>query len=140
VTRKRERQLRPVTVTGTLVQMTLSVFDWMLGVKPIREFVRNRIIPRALSRLSAVDAPSEEQVAVSGLLQKMTRSQKPVIVGPWVSEVGYELLYWIPFLNWVKAHHPFEAERLIVVSRGGCGAWYRGIGARYIDLFYFFTP
>src|SRR5687768_7648567 len=140
VTRKRERQLRPVTVTGTLVQMTLSVFDWLLRVKSIREFVKNRIIPRALSRLSAIDAPSEEAVAVQSMLQRMTSRTNPIIVGPWVSEVGFELLYWIPFLNWVKATYPIDAERLIVVSRGGCGSWYRGIGTRYFDLFDYFTP
>ena len=27
-----------------------------------------------------------------------------------------------------------------IVSRGGCGAWYRDIGARYVDLFDYFTP
>ena len=140
VTRKRERQLRPVTVTGTLVQMTLSVFDWLLRVKSIREFVKNRIIPRALSRLSAIDAPSEEAVAVQSMLQRMASRTNPIIVGPWVSEVGFELLYWIPFLNWVKATYPIEAERLIIVSRGGCGSWYRGIGTRYFDLFDYFTP
>jgi hypothetical protein len=140
VRRKRERQLRPVTVTGTLVQMTLSVFDWLLGVKTIREFVKNRIIPRALSRLSAIDAPSEEQVAVQSMLQRMSARTTPIIVGPWVSEVGFELLYWIPFLNWVTATYPIAANRLIVVSRGGCGAWYRNIGVRYFDLFDYFTP
>ena len=71
-------------------------------------------MPRAVARLSAVDAPSEEAVAVDRMLQKMARSQKPVIVGPWVSEVGFELLYWIPFLNWVKANYPFAAERLVI--------------------------
>ena len=140
VSRKRERQLRPVTVTGTLVQWTLSMFDWLLGVKSIREFVKNRIIPRALSRLSAIDAPSEEAVAVSSMLQRMATRTTPIIVGPWVSEVGFELLYWIPFLNWVKAAYPIDAERIIVVSRGGCGSWYRGIGGRYFDLFDYFTP
>ena len=140
VTRKRERQLRPVTVTGTLVQATLSVFDWLLGVKSIREFVKNRIIPRALSRLSAIDAPSEEAVAVSRMLQRLSERQTPVIVGPWVSELGFELLYWIPFLNWVKATYPLHAERLIVVSRGGCASWYRGLGGRYFDLFDYFSP
>ena len=140
VTRKRERQLRPVTVTGTLVHWTLAVFDWLLGVKSIREFVKHKIIPRALSRLSAIDAPSEEAVAVSNVLQRMATRRTPIIVGPWVSEVGFELLYWIPFLNWVKATYPIDAERLIVVSRGGCANWYRGIGGRYFDLFDYFTP
>jgi hypothetical protein len=140
VTRKRERQLRPVTVTGTLVQGVLSAFDWLLGIRPIREFVKNRILPRAVARLAAVDAPREEAVAAAGMLQKMARSQKPVIVGPWVSEVGYELLYWIPFLNWVKANYPLDANRMVIVSRGGCGAWYRHLGSRYIDLFDYYTP
>jgi hypothetical protein len=140
VTRKRQRQLRPVTVTGTFVQATLSLFDLVLGVRPIREFVKNRIIPRAVSRLAAVDAPSEEAVAVSRMLRRMVRSDKPIIVGPWVSEVGFELLYWIPFLNWVKTHHSFDAERFIVVSRGGCGSWYGNIGTRYVDLFDYYTP
>jgi hypothetical protein len=140
VTRKRQRQLRPVTVTGTLVQAMLSVFDWLLGVRAIREFVKHRIIPRALSRLAAVDAPSEEAVAVSRMLQRIERHSKPIVVGPWVSEVGFELLYWIPFLNWVKANHTLDGERFIIVSRGGCGAWYRNIGARYVDLFDYYTP
>ena len=140
VTRKRQRQLRPVTVTGTLVQAMLSAVDWLLGVRVIREFVKRRIIPRALSRLAAVDAPSEEAVAVSRMLQRMARRSKPIIVGPWVSEVGYELLYWIPFLNWVKANHALDADRFIIVSRGGCGTWYRNIGTRYIDLFDYYTP
>ncbi len=140
VTRKRERQLRPVTVTGTLVQMTLSVFDWLLSLRPIRNFVKNRIIPRALSRLATVDAPSEEAVAVTHMMERLARGTKPVIVGPWVSEVGYELLYWIPFLNWVTANYKIDPDRLIVVSRGGCASWYRGIGGRYIDLFDYYTP
>jgi hypothetical protein len=140
VTRKRERQLRPVTVTGTLVQGVLSTVDWLLGIRPIREFVKNRILPRAVARLAAVDAPSEEAVAAAAMLQRMARSQRPVIIGPWVSEVGYELLYWIPFLNWVKANYPLDAERMVIVSRGGSGAWYRHISPRYIDLFDYYTP
>jgi len=70
----------------------------------------------------------------------MASRTNPIIVGPWVSEVGFELLYWIPFLNWVKATYSIDAERLIIVSRGGCGSWYRGIGTRYFDLFDYFTP
>jgi hypothetical protein len=25
-----------------------------------------------------------------------------IIAGPWTGEVGFELLYWIPFLNWLS--------------------------------------
>ena len=74
------------------------------------------------------------------ILQRMSTSGRPVIVGPWLSEVGFELLYWIPFLNWVKTYRPFDPERLYVVSRGGAGVWYQNITTNYIDLFEFYTP
>jgi hypothetical protein len=140
VSRKRQRQLRPVTVTGMLVKLALGIFDWLFRLRPIRNFVKQHIIPRALSRLAAVDAPTEEAVAVQRMLQRTARRDRPIVVGPWVSEVGFELLYWIPFLNWVKTYRPFDAERMVIVSRGGCGAWYRDIGARYVDLFDYYTP
>ena len=57
-----------------------------------------------------------------------------------MSEVGYEILYWIPFLRWVKKYRHFDPERLVIVSRGGVAPWYAGIGARYVDLFGFYTP
>ena len=74
------------------------------------------------------------------MLQRIERKDRPIIVGPWVSEVGFELLYWIPFLNWVTTHRPFSADRLVVVSRGGCAAWYRDIATHYVELFDYYTP
>ena len=43
----------------------------------------------------------------------------PIVVGPWLAEVGYEVLYWIPFLRWFQDAHGVPRERFIVVSRGG---------------------
>jgi hypothetical protein len=140
VSGKRQRQLRPITVSGTLVQMSLALFDWLFRFRPIKSYVKQHIIPRALPRLAAAEAPTEEAVAVPRLLDKMARRERRIIIGPWVSEVGFELLYWIPFLNWVKAYRPFDADRMVVISRGGCGAWYRDIAGRYLDLFDYYTP
>jgi hypothetical protein len=49
--------------------------------------------------------------------------------------VGYELLYWIPFLNWAIKAQGLEHRRLIVISRGGARAWYQHLNAEYIDVF-----
>ena len=49
----------------------------------------------------------------------LTKSDAPIVIGPWVGEVGYELLYWIPFLNWALKEFGLTGRRLIVVSRGG---------------------
>jgi len=74
------------------------------------------------------------------LVTVIGRSGKPIILGPWLSETGFELLYWIPFLAWAKAYGNFDPERLIVVSRGGAAPWYRHITPHYEDIFSFLTP
>ena len=64
----------------------------------------------------------------------------PIVVGPWLAEVGYEALYWIPFLRWWKDAYRIPDERLTVVSRGGVSGWYEGIAARYVDIFDYLSP
>ena len=62
-----------------------------------------------------------------------------IIAGPWTGEVGFELLYWIPFLNWLQSQG-LDGRRLIVVSRGGTATWYGHLTSRYIDLLDVMTP
>ena len=59
---------------------------------------------------------------------------RTVIVGPWCSEVGFELLYWIPFVRQRLRERGMTPDRVVVVSRGGVSAWYGDIAARYFDL------
>jgi hypothetical protein len=66
--------------------------------------------------------------------------KRPVIVGPWTGEVGFELIYWIPFVRWVLRTFHIPADRLWVISRGGTQSWYGEIAARYVDAFEFFSP
>ncbi len=58
----------------------------------------------------------------------------PIIVGPWVGEVGFELLYWIPFLQWALEAGRIERSRITVVSRGGTASWYHHIADHYVDV------
>lgn len=55
----------------------------------------------------------------------LSQSRKPILVGPWRSEVGFELLYWIPFLNRFRETYKIPPERLIAIGRGGSAAWYQ---------------
>ena len=59
----------------------------------------------------------------------------PIIAGPWCSEVGYEVLYWIPFLRWVMEAYRIPRERIVAVSRGGTASWYDRIASRYVEIF-----
>jgi hypothetical protein len=64
----------------------------------------------------------------------------PVIIGPWLSEVGYEVLYWVPFVRWVKSQYDVPPERLVVVTRGGAAAWYSDITTNAVELFDIMSP
>jgi hypothetical protein len=73
-------------------------------------------------------------------LEQAIDGNGPIIAGPWCSEVGYEVLYWVPFLRRVLAAYRIPPERVIALSRGGADVWYRGIAARYADALDFVEP
>ena len=132
--------MRPLTI-GSWIQKRFAAFvaDFSAGSRR-EKFAQRYIVPRVLPEMMTGDQATAEMAAVPKILQRISNSGKPIIVGPWLSEVGFELLYWIPFLNWVKSYRPFDAERMYVVSRGGAGVWYQNITTNYIELFDFYTP
>jgi hypothetical protein len=71
---------------------------------------------------------------------RLVSSGQPIMIGPWTGEVGFELLYWIPFVAWVRRQWNVPDERLFVISRGGVGSWYGVDEARYADIFSFIAP
>lgn len=71
---------------------------------------------------------------LSRRLARAARTGARVVVGPWHSEVGFELLYWIPFVNRLLADHSLAPGQVTAVSRGGAGAWYAQIAGRYLDI------
>ena len=48
----------------------------------------------------------------------------PILCGSWRSEVGFELLYWIPFLQQFRLQYKIPKDRLIAIGRGGSACWY----------------
>ena len=62
-----------------------------------------------------------------------------VLVGPWLSEVGFEVLYWIPMVRHLLARHQIDPGRVVALSRGGADGWYEGLAGRYLDALDWFT-
>lgn len=60
--------------------------------------------------------------------RSLARSTKPIILGPWRSEVGFEVLYWLPFLEAFVQDYAIDRNRLIAIGRGGSAAWYGTAG------------
>jgi hypothetical protein len=73
-------------------------------------------------------------------LRRAAAGDAPIVVGPWLSEVGYEVLYWVPFVRWFADHYHVAPDRLVVVTRGGAAAWYSDLCARHVELFDLFPP
>lgn len=72
------------------------------------------------------------------MLTTLGTGRGPIVVGPWLSEIGFELLYWIPFLRWACAFAGVRREDLWIVSRGGCHSWYADLSPNYVDVLDFY--
>ncbi len=102
--------------------------------KPLVRTARRRA--RAGQQRAIVDAAH----AVEREIARAVSGRGPIVVGPWLGEVGYEALYWLPFLRWVQDRYRLAPDRLTIVSRGGVEQWYADIAARYVDLFDLLSP
>jgi len=73
-------------------------------------------------------------------IARVVSGSDPIIVGPWLSEVGYEVLYWVPFVRWIQSQHDIPTDRLIIVTRGGAASWYSDITTNAVELFDLMSP
>jgi len=84
--------------------------------------------------------PGGAERLIGETLQAIEAANGRAVVGPWLGEVGFEVLYWIPFLHWLFEHHQIPPSQVTVVSRGGVAAWYDGLCGQYVDVFDSLTP
>ncbi len=99
-----------------------------------------RLLPSPLRRPAASIWSRWRGLGVERDLARLIEGDGPIVAGPWLGEVGFELLYWRPFLAWVVEAFAIRPERMTVVSRGGTGGWYAGLAGRYVDAFEFLDP
>jgi hypothetical protein len=97
-------------------------------------------LARRAERLREQAAAFGEEWQVERDIAAVARGRGPIIAGPWLSEVGFEVLYWIPFLRWFEDRYRIDPERVIAISRGGVGGWYGDLAARYVEIFDHLSP
>jgi hypothetical protein len=95
---------------------------------------------RRHSRAQEHRAFRREAEAIDREIAALTEGTRPIVVGPWLAEVGYEVLYWIPFLRWFQDAYGLPPDRLAVVSRGGMESMYREFAGAYVDIFDLTSP
>lgn len=98
------------------------------------------LIPAAARRRAAGVVGRYRGARVRRRLAVLAAGGRPIVAGPWLGEVGFEILYWAPFLRWFASEFDVRPERLSVVSRGGTGSWYGPAAGRYYDVFDYLSP
>ena len=72
-------------------------------------------------------------LCVKAYLRYLRWSGRTIVLGPWRSELGFEVLYFLPFLHWALKYAGIPKERCCAVSRGGMGVFYPA--EDYTDLY-----
>lgn len=105
------------------------------GVSELRRAMLSQLqaTNKALRQAEFFDEQSIHEQALQRLIDRARRTGRPLVAGPWTGEIGFELLYWIPFLRKLKSRIP--ELPMSVMSRGGVAAWYDGIATGYQDIF-----
>jgi hypothetical protein len=93
------------------------------------------VVPRPLRRAASAFVARRGSRMLETDLVAMVERGAPIVAGPWLGEVGFELLYWVPFLRWCAERARIRPEQLIVMSRGGTASWYQPLACRYVDVF-----
>ena len=115
----------------------------ILAALGAKEFVRRHLLPRFVGVLQSAETAGALAAAeryIEDEIERVVNTQGPIIVGPWLSEVGFELLYWIPLLHWIKDKWQVDPQRLVVLSRGGSELWYEDVCGRYFEIFAWSDP
>jgi hypothetical protein len=119
---------RATTIDARLEELIRAVGEQPTAkdLRELRQALRGVAAPQpAPSLFETID-----QIAASG---------RPVLIGPWTGEVGFELLYWIPFIEWLRARWQLSPDREVIVSRGGVVSWYGQSADRYVDILSLFS-
>lgn len=90
--------------------------------------VRREIACRAVARVVETRAA------------RAAREGRPLVAGPFLGELGFELLYWIPWLRHFLERHGARADQVTVLTRGGAAEWYRDVAAHSVEIFDLVPP
>jgi hypothetical protein len=99
-----------------------------------------RLVPFGVRRAASAQLARLDSARISRELAALAAGRSPIVAGPWLGEVGFELLYWAPFLRWFAERYAVDPARLVVLSRGGTESWYAPFAGHYRDALDYVTP
>ena len=103
-------------------------------------WIARQLVPRAVRHGISAQLARVRAARLERELSARAERHDTIVAGPWLGEVGFELLYWVPFLRWFAERFRIAPERLLVVSRGGTASWYHPFAAGYREIFDYLSP
>ena len=94
------------------------------GGRQMRSAIR-RMVPQAFRHRVSAELARFRSAALRRRFAALAAEGWPILAGPWLGEVGFEVLYWAPFLRWFAEEFHVDPARIIVISRGGTASWYQ---------------
>jgi hypothetical protein len=137
-----EKQMKGVAARTETLVSDRTVPELQKQVADLRDAAgrQHRMLAEGLRFAAWGEELRVEERRLERRLRRLAKSTRPVLVGPWSGEVGFELLYWIPFVTWALRKARIAPERIVIVSRGGPESWYAHLGGRYVDALTFVSP
>jgi hypothetical protein len=120
-----------------LALRNLTLKGWRRASSVHKPFVRGA---RRRARQGEQDLVTREVAGIEQELAAIAGQGRPIVAGPWLAEVGYEALYWAPFLRWYQDAYRIPRDRLTILSRGGTHDWYADFAGGYVEIFDLLTP
>lgn len=130
---KRSRKISTKVLRKMAISTKWEIAKVRLATIPA---VRQYFEKRPSKKVKAADLESQ----LYRELRAIASSKKMIVVGPWLSEVGFEVLYWTPFLTWFAEKFRIPRNRFVIISRGGAGIWCQNFADRFIDILDFMSP
>ena len=134
---------RSSSLPGSIVRTAYRAAAAGLDLVGLKAAVRTHVLPRLLAAAQgSAEAPMTDTTAamIDAEIRRNLAEPGRLFVGPWTSEVGFELIYWLPFLAWLRERYDVPAERLVAVTRGGAGVWYGDVVGEKAELFDLVDP
>jgi len=73
-----------------------------------------RLVPRSVRHGISAQLARVHATRLAQDLGKLAAGSDTIVAGPWLGEVGFELLYWVPFLRWFAGTFRVAPQRLLI--------------------------
>lgn len=101
------------------------------NVVPKVDYVGQRLLSRR--------GEGSEHKNYQQIIKEIKNSNAPIVIGPFLMELGFELLYWIPFVTKLLAEIETKEKPIYVLGRGGSQNWYPIQDKVCIEVFDFWS-